>query len=699
MGKLYASTWSCIHVLFQLSGNEVESDFFKEEKESVHQLVKRFSKVHKVKVKVSRCRENKLSSDLLPLAFLNKDGTFSVLANLNEEQALIQEFDSENPQVISREELSSRWNGKVIKVVSGSLNFDVSWFIPEFVKHKKLLGEIVVFSLFLQLLALILPLFFQVIMDKVLIHSALSTLDVLVFTLLIVGVFEVILKGLREYILAHTCTRIDIHLGTKLYEHLMKLPLLYFKTRQTGAIVTRVRELDTIRNLLTSAALTLFIDITFTFVFIAVMFYLSPTLTYLVLATFPFYFIIAWLSSKPIKSKIERQFSYSAQNTAFLTETVKGVNTLKSLVLEPNFKNKWDYQSRDIAQSSHSLQKLQTLTSQCVLLLQKLSTVIVIWVGSSLVMALEMTIGQMIAFNMMVGHVTQPVAKLVELWQQFIQTRVAVHNLGDVLSLPAESSQNENERTKKIRGKIVFEDVWFRYQPQLSPVLKGINFSVSAGESVGIVGSSGSGKSTITKLIQKLYIPESGNILFDGVSSSEISTDFLRKNIGVVLQENYMFSKTVRENIAIRCPFVSLEYIVKAAKLAGAHDFITGLSNGYDTVLSEGGGSLSGGQRQRIAIARALISQPSILIFDEATSALDDESQRVIQENMKVITQGRTTITVAHRLSTIKHCNKILVLEKGEIAEMGNHDELIDLNGCYSRLWNLQKDFQLEESI
>ena len=650
-------------------------------------------------LRLKKLSEEKLTTAHLPLAYQTKDGKFVVLARLSEDQALIQKADESAPEVISRQDLKQQWAGQTIQYHQSGGKFDISWFIPEFVRHRKLLGEVLFFSLLLQLLALILPLFFQVIMDKVLVHNALSTLDVLVVALLVVGLFEVILKGLREYLLAHTTTRIDIRLGVKLFKHLLGLPLLYFKNRHVGAIVTRVRELDSIRNLLTGAALTLLVDVSFTFVFIGVMFYLCAPLTWLVIATLPVYAFIAWASSGSLKQRIEHQFSCGAKNTGFLTESLNGVETVKSLAIEPRFERKWEGQTQELVEANFSRQSYQAQISQWVTLVQKLTTVGVLWIGAQMVMSLELTIGQLIAFNMMVNHVSQPLAKLVELWQQFIQTRVAVDNLGEMLNLPAEQEMGRHASNQPFQGHIQFRHVWFRYQPQLAPVLKGLSLDIRPGESIGLVGPSGSGKSTITRVIQKLYLAEKGHVLIDGVPINQWSSSALRKNIGVVLQENYLFHRSVRENIAIRRPTASFEQVVEAAKLAGAHEFIIKMPKGYDTMLAEGGSSLSGGQKQRIAIARALMTKPRILILDEATSALDEESQQVVNQNMAAISCGRTVITVAHRLSAVQGCDRIAVIEQGEVTELGTHEQLLDQKGCYARLWHIQQSKQQETKV
>ncbi|RLV59494.1 type I secretion system permease/ATPase [Parashewanella curva] len=688
----------CTRTLLRLSKIESDIAFSSTEidKKSLKSYLSVVSKSHKVKARLKKLSFSKLNTLKAPISYERLDGSFSILAGISEGKALVQRADEIAPQVITVEELIADATGYVITIETKAFSFDITWFVPEFLKHKSVLSEIIIFSLFLQVLALILPLFFQVVMDKVLVHNALSTLDVLVFVLVIVGLFEVILKGLREYLLAQTTTKIDLKLGSKLLNHLVKLPLAYFKSRQVGAIVTRVRELDSIRNLITSSALTLLVDVSFLFVFIGVMFYLSPFLTSIVLASFPIYFLIGYVTSPLLKKRIEKQFACGAKNIAFLTESVRGVETVKSLAVEPSFNVKWEGQTEELVTANFKRQSLQAATNQSVTLIQKVISALIIWFGAMDVISLEMTIGQLVAFNMMVSHINQPISKLIELWQEFIQARVAVDNLAEVVNLPTEVEQEQKMLPVELKGNIQFKNICFRYQPQSPLVIDSLSFEIKSGQSIGIVGASGSGKSTISRLIQKLYVAESGDIAIDGYSLSALDASQLRKNIGIVMQENFLFNQTVRENISVRFPSANLEQVIEAAKLAGAHEFIMRLSRGYDTVLAEGGSSLSGGQKQRIAIARALLIQPSILIFDEATSALDDESQEIIQKNMAKIAEGRTVITIAHRLSTIKNCDQIMVINQGQLAEQGNHSYLLSYESQYKKLWSLQQELKAE---
>ncbi len=595
------------------------------------------------------------------------------------------------PRMIPAEDLAAMWSGEAILLsprrspfFGQHREFNLKWFIPSLVKYRRLFGEVLVASFLLQLFGLVTPLFFQVVMDKVLVHKALTTLDVLAIGFLAASFFEVVLNALRNYLFSHTTTRVDVELGARLFNHLTALPLAWFQARQAGQSVARVRELDSLRNFITSTALTLVIDLGFTFVFFAVMYFYSPTLTLIVLASIPFYVLLSVFITPILKHRLDKKFQYGAANQSFLVEAVTGVETIKSLALEPQMQKRWENMLASFVTAGFRAQNLGQMAGQAASFIQKMTTLLIIWFGAHQVMNGDLTVGQLVAFNMIAGRVSGPILKLTQLWQDFQQAGISLKRLGDILNTPREPGMDPGRGSlPELRGQVTFEHVRFRYRPDGPVVLEDMRINVAKGEIIGLVGRSGSGKSTLAKLIQRMYVPESGRVLVDGVDLALVDTAWLRKSIGVVLQENFLFSGTVRENIALSDPGMPMERVVRAAKLAGAHDFIMELPEAYDTQVGERGGSLSGGQRQRLAIARVLTGDPRILIFDEATSALDYESEKMIQDNMGAICQGRTVFIIAHRLSAVRLANRIFVLDKGRLVESGAPKNLMEQKGFF----------------
>ena len=509
--------------------------------------------------------------------------------------------------------------------------------------------------------------------------------------LVAIALFEGILGTLRTYLFAHATDRIDVELGARLFRHMMALPIAYFQARRVGNSVARVRELENIRQFLTSSALTLVIDLLFTFVFLAVMLYYSVSLTFVVLASLPVYIGISAGAAPLFRRRLDEKFNRGAENQAFLVESVTGIETLKAMAVEPQMQRRWEEQLAGYVAASFRVLSLNNTASQAVQTVNKLVIAAILYFGAKLVIGGAMSVGELVAFNMLASRVSAPVLRLAQLWQDFHQARLSVDRLGDILNTMPEPGFNPGRAAlPAIRGQVTFEHVTFRYRIDGPEVLHDVSFSVQPGQVVGVVGSSGSGKSTIAKLVQRLYVPESGRVLVDGVDLAMVDLAWLRRQTGVVLQENVLFNTTIRENIALADPAMSMERVIEAAELAGAHDFILELPEGYDTIVGERGSSLSGGQRQRVAIARALISDPRILILDEATSALDYESERAIQQNMKRIAAGRTVFVIAHRLSTVRQADRIITIERGRIVEDGNHDDLIQSNGRYAKLHYLQ---------
>ena len=471
----------------------------------------------------------------------------------------------------------------------------------------------------------------------------------------------------------------------------MRLPIAYFEARRVGDTAARVRELETIRQFLTGSTVTVVIDLFFTVVFLGVMFFYSPLLTYVVLATIPLYVLLSVVITPIFRNRLNEKFNRGAENQAFLVETVSGIQTVKAMAVEPAMERRWNEQLAGYVHASFRTSQLGNISGQTASFINKLTTVAILWIGAYQVMNGNLSIGQLIAFNMLAGRVTGPMLRVVQLWQDFQQAGISVQRLGDILNVPPEPSYLPTKTTlPSLTGHVVFDQVTFRYSTNGREILKKMSFEVAAGKTVGIVGRSGSGKSTIAKLIQRLYVQEAGRIVIDGVDLAQMDPAWLRRQIGVVLQENFLFNRSVRDNIALADPGIPMERVLDAARLAGAHEFILELAEGYDTLVGEHGSTLSGGQRQRIAIARALIGNPRILIFDEATSALDYESESIIQKNLAQICNGRPVFIIAHRLSTVRQADRIFVIDKGEIVEQGAHRELQGMNGYYTRLHSHQ---------
>ena len=654
-----------------------------------------------LKARTATSRWDRLGNSALPAIAALKGDRFLILGKIGEDKALVQWPGSPRPSMMSREEFEAVWDGQLVLMARRAglsdlgRRFDIPWFMGAVHKYRRLLGEVLIASFFLQLFALVSPLFLQVVIDKVLVHRTISTLDVLVIGLVSISIFEAILGGLRTYLFAHSTNRIDVELGARLFRHLLALPLAYFEARRTGDSVARVRELENIRQFLTSSALTLVVDLFFTFVFLAVMFYYAPLLTWIVLGAFPFYIGISAGATPLFRRRLDEKFRRGAENQAFLVESVNGVETLKAMAVEPQMQRRWEEQLAGYVAASFRVISLGNSASQAVQLISKIVTALTLYFGALLVIDGSLSVGELVAFNMLAGRVTGPVLRLAQMWQDFHQARLSVQRLGDILNTTPEPSFNPARAAlPAIRGDVFFEHVTFRYRIDGPEVLSDISFDVPAGQIVGIVGTSGSGKSTLAKLIQRLYIPESGRIFVDGVDLAMVDPAWLRRQVGVVLQDNVLFNRSVRDNIALADPAMSIEQVIAAAQLAGAHDFILEMPEAYDTIVGERGTSLSGGQRQRIAIARALITNPRILIFDEATSALDYVSERVIQTNMKQIAQGRTVFIIAHRLSSVRQTNRIITIDRGRIVEDGTHDELVRTGGRYATLHRLQAGIQ-----
>ncbi len=570
-------------------------------------------------------------------------------------------------------------------------NFGFYWFASVIWRYRRPIGHVLLASFLVQIFALVAPLFFQVVIDKVLAHRSYSTLFVIVAGLVLIGIFDVTIQFLRSYALNHTTSRIDVELGQQLFAHLMRLPLSYFETRPAGQTVARMRELETIRQFLTGQGIFSLLDLFFAIVFIAVLFAYSWKLALIVVMTIPLYLLVVVLISPPLKQKTNEKFNRASLSQQFLVESVVGIQTIKASAIEPMVRAEWEDRLAANVRTGFEASVIGATGQAGIQLIDKLARALLLLFGAKAVIDGDMTVGSLVAFNMIAGQVSQPILRLSQLGQDFQQIQIAVARVGDILNAAPEPSSQAMGSLPPPRGAISIKNVSFRYRPDGNDILRNISLDIAPGEVIGIVGPSGSGKSSLTKLVQRLYLPHDGQILVDGVDIAHADAAWLRRHVGVVLQENLLFNRTIHENIALGNPALPRPHVINLARLAGADEFIRKLPMGYDTPVQERGTNFSGGQRQRIAIARALATNPRILILDEATSALDYESERIVQANMREIIKGRTVLVIAHRLAAVRHCNRIVSIVDGRIVEIGTHDELLKRpDSFYGRLWSLQ---------
>lgn len=646
-------------------------------------------------VKVKYLADQQARLDALPLpALAHGPRGWFLMGKIVDDGVLVQ-FPDQPVRNLDRDELIEVWSGELILLTVRESNeksrtFDISWFIPQIVRYRRLIGEMLLITLALNLLALAAPLLFQNVIDKVLVHNTMSTLNVLAFGFVAISLWEVAFGWLRTRLFSETSQKIDVELGARLFRHLLTLPLDYFEKRRVGDTVTRVRQLETIREFLTNASLSVMVDPAFALVFLVAMWMYSPALFWIALVSIAGYVAVSQLVTRPLRDRLEEKFERSAASNSLLVESVTGIQTVKASAVEPQWQDRWERQLAAYSAANQRVINLGNTGSQAVQLISKLTFAAILFFGAKEVIAGNLTVGGLVAFNMFAQHVTGPVIRLAQLWQDFQQVRLSVERLGDVLNAAPEPRSSSSVTLPEVRGAIRFEGVSFRYTEKGPWTLDDINLDLEPGTMLGIVGSSGSGKSTLTKLLQRLYTPHTGRVMVDDVDVMQMDPMWLRRQIGVVLQENLLFNRTIRENIALANPAIPLEQVMMAADMAGAHNFIVSMPQGYDTPIVERGANLSGGQRQRIAIARALVTQPRVLIFDEATSALDAESEEIIQRNLKEIALGRTVIIIAHRLSAVRQSDRIITMERGRIVETGTHHELLQVGGRYADLHRRQ---------
>ena len=598
-----------------------------------------------------------------------------------------------NCAAIHRSTVQQHWDGQLWQVepIQKQERFNLSWFLPAIWRYKGLLGEVLFASFTLQLLGLGTPLITQVVIDRVMVQGSIPTLDVMAIALLSVAVFEAVLGILRLFIFTHTARRLDLSLSAQLFRHLMRLPLAYFEARRVGDTVARVQELENIRQFLTGTALTVILDSFFAVVYLALMFFYSVPLTGIALAVLPLYAALTLTTTPILRNWLNETFNRSADSQSFLVETITGIHSVKAHSAEKASRDRWEGLFARYIRTSFKASTTSNISNNLGDFLTNLSYLLILWFGAHLVIEQKLTVGQLVAFQMLSGRVTGPLLRLVQLWQNLQQVLLSVDRIGDILNVAPEAEPGSGLVLPPLKGQTTFDQVFFRYNPEQEPVLKGISFTSEPGMLVGVVGRSGSGKSTLSKLLQRLYQPESGRILVDGFDIKSADLHSLRSQMAVVLQEDFLFNGSVLENISLGRPDVSAEQVVEAARLAVAHDFISELPHGYETNVGERGTALSGGQRQRVALARLFLSDAPMLVLDEATSALDSETEQQVLQNLQKLAESKTVFLIAHRFAPLKRADLILVMEKGVIAEKGTHEQLLRSKGLYWSLYQRQQ--------
>jgi ATP-binding cassette subfamily B protein len=599
---------------------------------------------------------------------------------------------------LTRSEFEAIWAGKVYvvkrpyKLTDESQPFSLRWFIPEILRQKITFIDIALAVLFINAISLVTPIFFQIVIDKVLVNQAYTTLHVLGFGMAAALAVNAGLDFLRDYLLLHATNKIDLRVTGRTFRHLLHLPLDFFEHIAAGVLTQHMQQTSKIRNFLTGNVFLTMLEATSLFVFLPFLFFYSLRLTGIVLVFTLTIALVIGVLIVPFKRRLNALYEAEGSRQAMLVETINGMATVKAMAIEPLLRKQWENKVAKAVSMQFRVGKISITAKSITQFLERLMTVILIWMGASQVFDGTLTVGALIAFQMLAGRVTSPLVRLVGLIHQYQEAALSVEKLGLVMNARQEWGADRHGTRTSLKGDIVFDRVSFRYAPDLPNVLKEISLVIPTGSTLGIVGPSGSGKTTLTRMLQKVYFPSTGTIRINNCYLNELDTAHLRQNMGVVLQENFLFHATVAENIRAGQAAASREQIIQASLLAGADEFIVKLPQGYDTMLEEGAKNLSGGQRQRLAIARALLTQPEILILDEATSALDPESERIVRENLARIAKNRTVIIVSHRLSMLKDADSIIVLENGERVGHGAHAQLLQTCKLYRHLWQQQME-------
>jgi ATP-binding cassette subfamily B protein len=641
---------------------------------------------------------------VFPLMARLSDGNMIIVVgvkpgeNGGEDQAAVLNPAAANAQVVlvARSEFEKRWGGEVFfvkrqhKLTDPNQPFGLRWFIPEILKQKAAFRDIFIAAIAMQLLALASPIFFQLVIDKVLTHQSVTTLQVLGVGIVMALVFDSTFGFLRQTLTLAASNKIDMRLTRRVFAHLLSLPIDFFETTSAGVVTRHMQQLEKIRNFLTGRLFMTGLDLIALVVFIPILFSYSFKLTLIVLLFAAMIGGIVLAMVPTFQRRLNALYSAEGQRQGMLVETIHGMRTVKALAIEPSQRRVWDQRSAEAITMHFRVGQISIAGNSLTDFLGKLLPVTLIIVGAADVFTSTLSVGALIGFQMLSGRVTQPLISIVGLVNEYQETALSVKMLGEVMNRAPEGRPGANGLRPVLQGQIKFDNVVFRYPGSQNMALNKASFTIEEGTVVGIVGRSGSGKTTLTKLIQGLYPLQEGLVRFDGIDAREIELPHLRRQIGVVLQENFLFRGTVRDNLAVTKPDATFEELVAAAQAAGADEFIERLPQGYDTMLEENATNLSGGQKQRLSIARTLVSRPRILILDEAASALDPESEAIFINNLSKIAVGRTVVMISHRLSTLVNSDKIMVMQQGSLVDSGRHEELLTRSDTYQHLWNQQ---------
>ncbi|QBI04632.1 peptidase domain-containing ABC transporter [Pseudoduganella albidiflava] len=705
--KFPHTTVQCLAAIAQHHGLPVNPERLIDEfalgaEEPGNNLIIRMAADIGMKAKASRLSWQGLTAQtgVFPLMARLSGGQMVIIVGVRAEQEEVAVLNpaSGNPGVVmvKRADFSQRWDGEVIfikrqhRLSDPNQPFGLSWFLPEILKQKAAFRDIFIAAIAMHILSLASPMFFQLVIDKVLTHQSITTLWVLAIGIVMALLFEAVLGYVRQMLTLAASNKIDMRLTRRTFAQLLALPIDFFETQTAGIITRHMQQLEKIRSFLTGRLFMTGLDLIALVIFLPVLFSYSFKLAMLVLGFTLLIALVVMLMVPPFQRRLQELYKAEGMRQAMLVETIHGMRTVKALAIEPNQRRDWDQRSAESITMHYRVGRVSIAGNTITDFLGKLLPVTIIVIGAQSVFDQTLTVGALIAFQMLSQRVTQPLIALVGLVNEYQETALSVKMLGEVMNRAPEGRAGAGGLRPILNGEIKFEDVTFRYPGGQTNALDRTAFTIKPGTVVGIVGRSGSGKTTLTKVIQGLYAVQDGIVRFDGIDAREIELSHLRRQIGVVLQENFLFRGTVRENLTVTKPDATFEEVMEAVAAAGADEFIERLPQGYDTLLEENASNLSGGQKQRLSIARSLLAKPRILILDEAASALDPESEAIFIKNLSKIAIGRTVVMISHRLSTLVNADSILVMQRGRLVDSGTHEQLLQSSDTYQHLWNQQ---------